>query len=155
MFGSCRVRETKRENVHASSYRCGIWVAWTQPLAVHKFKTYLLFNLHSSCGSAERKSSGLSLSFHIKEGVAMQPSLPAADWGETGKQTESGGRRVDLLLHMSDFETIISLFIPYFSCMLKDLPSYYCSYYCYLWVNGQIKAINTTGRQKQKYPPTY
>lgn len=92
MFGSCRVRETKRENVHASSYRCGTWVAWTQPLAVHKFKTYLLFNLHSSCGSAERKSSGLSLSFHIKEGVAMQPSLPAADWGETGKQTESGGR---------------------------------------------------------------
>lgn len=45
--------------------------------------------------------------FHINEGVAMQPSLPAADWGETGKQAESCGRddvQGWVLLHMLDFD---------------------------------------------------
>lgn len=46
-------------------------------------------------------------SFHINEGVAMQPCVPAADWRETGKQADSGGRdgiRGWILSHMLDFD---------------------------------------------------
>lgn len=81
---SCRVGETKRDKAHASSSRRGVRVAGTQPLACTNSRRVCLF----ICIPAVRAMNGRVLdslspedtpSFHVIEGVAVQPSLPAAD----------------------------------------------------------------------------
>lgn len=105
---SCRVREPKRDNAHANSYRRGSRVAGTQPLGCPNSRHICFF----ICIPAVRALNGRvlvsispkdTLIFHTDEGVGTQSSLPAADWGETGKQADSGGSdgvRGWILLHV-------------------------------------------------------